>query len=120
MKTSLTERRARRKRLKTAILREMRKGCYGTEAARRHGVSSGTFWQWQWSDAAFNAALKAAGKERVRRLKMAVLAKLRRGWLLKGTSKAIGPTPGTLRVWRKKDPAFGIEVKSLLRGKRKR
>jgi hypothetical protein len=119
MKTTLPERRARRRRLQTAILRDVRKGSYGTEAARRHGVSSGTFWQWQWIDPAFNAALKAARKERVHRLKMAVLGKLREGRLLKDTSKAIGPTPGTLRAWRKKDPPFGARVKSLLRGQRK-
>ena len=46
---------------------------------------------------------------------MAVLAKLCDGWLLKETAKAIGPTPETLRAWRKKDPAFGAQVKSLLR-----
>ena len=118
MKTALSERRAQRNRLKTAILRDVRKGYYGSEAAGRHGVSLGTFYQWQWTDATFNAALKAAGKERVHRLKMAVLAKLREGWLLKDTAKAIGPTPGTLRAWGKKDPAFGARVKSLLREQR--
>ena len=80
---SLLERRARRKRLKIAILRAMRKGFNGSEAAAHHGVSLGTFFQWQWSDAAFSAALKVASKERVRYLKLVVVAKLRDGWLLK-------------------------------------
>ena len=118
MKTALLERRARRRRLKIAILREVRKGCYGSEAAARHRVSLGTFFQWQWTDAAFNAALKDASKERVRRLKLAVVAKLCDGWLLKDAAKAIGPTPGTLSAWRKKDPAFGAQVKSLLKEQR--
>ena len=118
MKTALLERRARRRRLKIAILREVRKGYYGSEAAGRHGVSLGTFFQWQWTDAAFNAALKDASKERVRRLKLAVVAKLCDGWLLRDAAKAIGPTPGTLRAWRKKDPAFDAQVKSLLREQR--
>jgi hypothetical protein len=104
--------------LKTAILREVRKGCHGSEAAGRHGVSLGTFYQWQWTDAAFNAALKDASKERVRRLKLAVVAKLCDGWLLRDAAKAVGPTPGTLRAWRKKDPAFDAQVKSLLKQQR--
>jgi len=112
------ERRARRRRLKIAILRDVRKGYYGSAAAGRHGVSLGTFFQWQWADAAFSAALKKASKERVRRLKLAVLAKLCDGWLLRDAAKAIGPTPGTLGAWRKKDPAFGAQVKSLLREQR--
>ena len=112
------ERRARRRRLKIAILRDVRKGYYGSAAAVRHGVSLGTFCQWQWTDAAFSAALKEASKERVRRLKLAVLAKLCDGWLLRDAAKAIGPTPGTLQAWRKKDPAFGAQVKSLLREQR--
>ena len=62
MKTALLERRARRRRLKIAILRDVRKGYYGSEAAGRHGVSLGTFFQWQWTDAAFNTALKDAVK----------------------------------------------------------
>ena len=118
MKTALLERRARRRRLKTAILREVRKGCYGSEAAGRHGVSLGTFFQWQWTDAAFKAALKDASKERVRRLKLAVVAKLCDGWLLRDAARAIGPTPGTLRAWRTKDPAFDAQVKSLLKQQR--
>ena len=118
MKTALLERRARRRRLKIAILREVRKGYHRSEAAGRHGVSLGTFFQWQWTDAVFNAALKDASKERVRRLKRAVVAKLCDGWLLKDAAKAIGPTPGTLRAWRKQDPAFGAQVESLLREQR--
>lgn len=119
MKRTRLERRAQRSRLKIAILRDVSKGRYGTEAAHRHGVSSGTFWQWQWADAKFSAGLKAAAKTRVHGLKQAVLAKLREGWMLKDAAKAVGPVPGTLRAWRKQDPVFGARVKSLLSEQRK-
>jgi len=90
------------------------------EGARKHGLSEGTFWQWQYTDPAFQARLKSAREEGIRRIKRAVLAKLRAGKTLMDTAKIVGRTPGTLRAWRCKDPAFDGEVTALLRKQRKR
>ncbi len=119
-KTAISEQRARRRRLKTAILHDIRKGCHGTEAARGHGVSEGTFWQWQYTDASFSKQLKIAREIAVRRIKKAVVAKLRAGKTLKDTAEAVGRTPGTLRHWRKKDAPFDAEVTPLLKEHHKR
>lgn len=119
-KTFVSERRACHRRLKTAIVRDVRKGSHGAEAARRHGLSEGTFWRWQYTDPTFQARLRSAREEGIRRIKRAVLAKLRAGKTLKDTAKIVGRTPGTLRAWRRKDPAFDGEVTALVREQRKR
>jgi len=119
-KTFILERRARHRRLKTAIVRDARKGRHGVEAAREHGLSEGTFWRWQYTDPAFQARLRSAREEGIGRIKKAVLAKLRAGKTLMDTANIVGRTPGTLRAWRRKDPAFDGKVTALLREQRKR
>ncbi|MFO0793373.1 MAG: hypothetical protein U0586_04840 [Candidatus Brocadiaceae bacterium] len=111
---------ARREQLKADIVRNVRKGCSNTEAARRQGVTEPTFWRWESADPEFRQSLALAHAEAAERIKENTLARLRAGKTLMETSKIVGRTPGTLRAWRSKDTAFDAGVKALLREQRKR
>jgi hypothetical protein len=119
-KTALSERRARRRRLKAAIIDVMKKGCNGSSAAKRYGVREGTFRQWQYNDKAFNVRLKSARLEGIRHVKKVVLAKLRAFKTLKDTAKAVSLHPSTLHCWRKKNKVFNAAVTAALKKARKR
>jgi hypothetical protein len=116
----LEERRARREHLKADIWRDVQKGYSGAEAARRQGVPVPTFWGWESVDPEFEQRLSSARAKGIARIKEKALAALRARHTLMETSKRVGRTPGTLRAWRRKDPAFDAEVKALLREQRKR
>jgi transposase len=109
-KKFVAKRRARRKRLKTAIVGDVRKGLRCVEAAQKHGVSIGTLWQWQFRDPQFQARLTSARAEGVRRIKRTVIAALRAGKTLKEAAPLAGRTTSAIHVWRRKDAEFAAKV----------
>lgn len=109
-KTFVAQRRARRKRIKTAIVGDVRKGLHCVEAALKRGVSIGTLWQWQHRDAEFQARLTSARAEGVRRIKRAVIAALRAGKTLKEAAPLAGRTPSAIQVWRRNDAEFAAKM----------
>lgn len=109
-RTFIAKRRARRKRLKTAIVGDVRKGLHVVDAARKHGVSIGTLWQWQHRDAEFQARVTSARAEGVRRIQRALIAALRAGKTLKEAAPLAGRTTSAIHVWRRKDAEFAAKV----------
>jgi transposase len=119
-KTFVAKRRARRKRLKTAIVGDVRKGMHCIEAALKRGVSIGTLWQWQFHDPAFQARLTSARAETVRRIKRTVMAALRAGKTLKEAAALAGRTTSAIHTWRREDAEFAAKLAAILTQLRKR